>query len=123
MTTQAVAREAIYQRWVTNWGITTPYTFENESYTPPANSTWARLTIRHEQGGEVSLNSVGSRKFMRRGRVLVQIFDPVDSGTSNLDLLSDQARDVFEGASFSGLSFFGADIRESGSDGEYANSL
>jgi len=114
------AREAVYQRWVDNLpaGLT-DYTFANERYSPPTDTVWARLTVVHEAGEQDSIGRVGGRKFLRRGRVLIQIFDKVDNGVRNLDTLADAARDIFEGASFDGLYFISADIRETGPDGEW----
>jgi len=112
------AREAIYQRWVTG-NLTANYTFANEKYSPPTDTTWARVTVNHEAGEQDSLGSVGNRKFLRRARLFVQLYSTVDSGTRALDLLADQVRDLFEGVSFSGLYFVSVDIRESGTDGEW----
>lgn len=114
------AREAIYLRWVDNTPLP-DFTFANEKYTPPIDTPWARLTVLHEQGGNPSLGPPASqkRKFLRRGRVLIQLYDSVDQGTRALDLLADSARDIFEGVQFSGLYFISADIRESGQDGEW----
>jgi len=117
------AREAIYQRWVDNVpsGIGSNYAFANEAFTPPTNAPWARLTVVHEQGEQDSLGPIASakRKFLRRGRVLIQIYDQVDQGTRVLDLLADESRDIFEGTLFDGVYFISADIRESGQDGEW----
>ena len=114
------AREAIYQRWVDNLpGGLTNYTFGNEKYTPPNDTVWARLTVNHEAGEQDSLGKAGDRKFLRRGRVLIQIFDAVDNGIRSLDVIADAARDIFEGTRFSGLYFINADIRETGPDGEW----
>ena len=115
------AREAIYLRWITLWGTTTPFVFTNEKFKAPTDAPWARLTILHEQGGDPTLGPPGSnkRKFRRRGRVLINLFDKVDTGTRSLDLLASQARDIFEGTQFSGLYFVSADVREIGQDGEW----
>jgi hypothetical protein len=117
------AREAIYQRWVDNApaGIGTNFAFANEKFKAPTDAPWARVTVLHEQGEQDSLGPIASakRKFLRRGRVLIQIYDSVDQGTRALDLLADEARDIFEGTQFSGLYFISADIRESGQDGEW----
>jgi hypothetical protein len=115
------AREAIYARWVANIpsGISTNYTFINEKFVAPTDAPWARLSVLHEQGNQDSLGAVGDRKFLRRARVLIQLFNTVDSGLRSLDTLADAARDIFEGVSFSGLHFNSVDIRESGQDGDW----
>ena len=115
------AREAIYTRFVANLpsALGSNYTFANEKYSPPDSTLWARLTVNHEAGEQDSLGKVGDRKFLRRGRVLIQIFGPVDSGLRALDLVADAVRDIFEGVSFDGLYFFSSDIREGSNDGEW----
>ncbi len=121
VTTISAAREAIYQRFVDNvpTGIGANYTFANEKYTAPTDTVWARVTVNHEAGEQDTLGGTGDRKFLRRGRVLIQIFDIVDNGIGNLDTLSDAVRDIFEGTSFSSLCFYSVDVRETGPDGEW----
>jgi len=113
------AREAIYQKWVDDWGVTTPFTFASEKYTAPTDSPWARVTVIEEAGEQDSLGSDGCRKFLRRGRVLIQLYDIVDNGLRDLDILATTARDIFEGTRFSGIWFTNVDVRETGSDGEW----
>jgi hypothetical protein len=113
------AREAIYLKWVTDWAAATPITFANEAFVPPTDAPWARLTVVHEDGNVDSLGITGSRKFLRQGRVLIQLFDSVNQGLRSLDLLTANARDIFEGTQFSGLYFRSVDVRESGQDGEW----
>lgn len=114
------AREAIYQRFVDNTTLaSSAYTFTSENFKAPADTAWARLTVNHEAGEQDSLGKTGDRKYLRRGRVLVQLFGPVDQGLRALDLLADATRDIFEGTQFSGLYFISADVREIGQDGEW----
>lgn len=114
------AREAIYQEFASNTSLASAnYTFGNEKYTPPTTGRWARLTVAHENGEQETLGEVGLRKFLRRGRVLVQLYDSVDNGLYDLDQLADATRDIFEGTTLSGVYFNNVDIRESGSDGEW----
>lgn len=112
------AREAIYQRWADNTPLAN-WTLANEKYTAPNDTPWARVTVNHENGEQDSLGRIGQRKFLRRGRVLIQLFDQVDNGLQDLDVLAVAARAIFEGTTFAGISFIGADIRESGQDGEW----
>tara|TARA_R110002167_G_scaffold93122_2_gene249824 strand:+ start:20645 stop:21058 length:414 start_codon:yes stop_codon:yes gene_type:complete len=114
------AREAIYTRFVAQTSLaSSAYTFASESFKPAADLPWARVTVAHEAGEQDSLGKAGDRKYLRRGRVLVQLFGPVDQGLRALDLLADATRDIFEGTQFSGLYFVSADVRESGQDGEW----
>lgn len=114
------AREAIYARFAANTSLpSVSYAFEAEDFTSPTDALWARLTVSHEAGDQDSLGSVGRRKYLRRGRVLIQLYGPVDQGLRALDLLSVETRNIFEGVTFSGLYFVSADIRETGQDGEW----
>jgi hypothetical protein len=117
-TTINQAREAIYQRFVDNTTLA-DYTFGNEAYEPPVDTQWARLTVLHELGRQDTLGPVNSRKFLRRGRVLIQLFDQEDQGIKNLDDLAALTRNIFEGVQFSGLFFRDVDVRETGPDGEW----
>tara|TARA_R110000796_G_scaffold41179_2_gene101985 strand:+ start:29209 stop:29622 length:414 start_codon:yes stop_codon:yes gene_type:complete len=114
------AREAVYQRFVDNTSLAgSAYTFASESFKPAADTAWARVTVTHEAGEQDSMGKAGDRKYLRRGRLLVQLFGPVDQGLRALDLLADATRDIFEGTQFSGLYFVSADVRETGQDGEW----
>ena len=118
MTTINAAREAIYLRWNTQWGATTPFTFDNEKFSTP-DVPWARLTVRNTASEQRTLGAVGNRRFRRIASVFVQLYDLVDVGLSNLDTLAQTARGIFEGVSFSGLDFTNVIVRESGADGKW----
>jgi hypothetical protein len=116
MTTLTQTREAIYQRWDTNWGVTTDYVFENEddSSLDEGTSSWARLSVREVGGGQESLGGSGDRKYIRNGIVVIQIFTPTDGSPGMKDAgdLAHTARGIFEGTYFSDLFFNDAQIRE-----------
>lgn len=118
MTTMNAAREAVYSRWVAQWGTTSPFTFDNEAFDTPAVA-WARVTIRHTGSAQETLGETGNRRFRRSASVFVQLYGLVDRGTSVLDTLATTARGIFEGVSFSGLDFTNAVVRESGNDGKW----
>lgn len=111
------AKEAILSRWASAWGSTTPYVFQNEQFTPPNGSVWARLTILHDDSRQETLGPSGGRRFLRAGTVFVDLFAPIGSGTTTVDALATLARSIFEGVSFDGLRFPGiAIVRELGED-------
>jgi hypothetical protein len=118
MTTINEAREAVYERWDTQWGSTTPFTFENEDFDTP-DVPWARVSVRNQASEQRTLGAPGNRRFRRIASVFVQIFDLVDNGLLTLDGLSQTARTIFEGVSFSGLDFNNVVVRESGTDGKW----
>lgn len=122
MTTIAEAREAIYLRWNDNWTATplVDTTFAGETnFVPPSKRLWARLSVRHLAPGGQTMGSVGGRRFTRLGSAFIQVFGPLSKeqdGEGQLDPLIQDALDIFEGVSFSGLRFFQATPRETGDD-------
>ena len=117
MTTITAARATIYQEYFDNAAaitVATDLTFENEEYDKPVATPWVRLSMRHFGGGQESLGDVGSRKFNREGSVFVQVFIPQDQGLSAADIIAQEAREIFEGKTLSGIRLFTAEIREVG---------
>lgn len=122
MTTLPEAKEAIYLAFQTAWTPTgKALTFDNEKFDPPVDDEWARLTVRHTGGGQETLGKVGNRKFARLGSVFVQVFTPIDQGTSEADVLVTTARNAFEGITLAGttLRFLDVVAREAGPDGKW----
>jgi len=121
MTTIGEASEAAYERWKANTTLSAAqYCFDNEPFKPPTNSAWARFSIRQMPGTTATLGAPGSRRYTRRARVFVQLYDQPSAGRANLDVLANQVLTIFEGVRFSGLRFFAADpVREGPSDGKW----
>lgn len=94
MTSIMQAKEAIAKVWADNWS--TPFQFENESFTPP-QTAWARLVVRHSVSAQETLGGTGNRRFERTGSTLIQIFTPTNQGTAEGETLAVQARELFEG--------------------------
>lgn len=112
---EAVKR--IYETFITDWAATSPFTLDNEDYTPPKpTDDWVRVAIRHSGGGQASLGDVGNRKFDRFGSVFVQCFTPIDKGRKGADTLAAVARTIFEGKTLSpeSIRFTSASVREIG---------
>ncbi len=120
MTTFSEAREAIYKEFLAAWPGTTPLTFDNEKFTPPAESEWARLSVRHLTATQETLGSVGNRKFARFGLVFVQIFCPLNQGLTASDVLVIIAQSVFEGERITGttIRFLDVNVQEQGRDND-----
>ena len=120
MTTLNQARTAIYDEFITDWGLTTPFTFDNEAYSPP-NTEWVRLSVRHTGSTQDTLGAVGNRRFERVGSVFVQIYVPTDIGTLRMDELATIARETYEGKSLTGttIRFLDVIVRELGVDGQF----
>lgn len=114
MTELSAARETLYEAFKDAWvAQSAPYFFDNEVATPDA-AGWLRLVVRHRSGEQETLGPIGSRKFERVGSVIVQVFTPLDEGTSVSDTLVDLVREVFEGKTLSGIRFAGVTTREIG---------
>lgn len=125
MTTLAQAKEVVYQRFVDNFtGVTLArITFDNEEFEEPATGDWVRLTVRSRGRAQDTLGKVGNRKFRSAASVFVQVYTAVNTGVKQSDTLAKEAADVFEGVSFSGLDFQSAEVRETGPDGRWYQSV
>ncbi len=119
MTTLNEAREAVYSRFVTQWGTTTPIVFDDEDFDEPADSPWVRLAVRNMVRGQETLGQVGNRRFRSTARVFVQVYTRTNVGVKQGDVLATQARDIFEATSFEGLDFNDGVVRETGPDGKW----
>lgn len=126
MTTLSEAREAVYQRFASNWDTgDAAITLENEKFDGDAQTApWCRVAVRSQTSGQETLGPVGGRIFRRHATVFVQIFTKkAEGGMSVGSGLAETARNIFEGRSFSGLDFTSVDISESGPDGKWYQHL
>lgn len=111
------AREAIYQLFYAGWGSETDLVFDQGVYDGIADK-WCRLSVRHFGSNQETFGGVGDRKFERQGTVFVELFFKPDPtvAQSEIDRLSQKAKDIFEGNSVTGTSvrFNDTPIREIG---------
>lgn len=125
-TTLADAEQAIYARFLANFTGTSNIVFTNEE-TPFDLETvteWVRLSVQGLGRLQDTLGKIGNRRFRESGTVFVQVYTVVDSGVKQNTTLAQEARNIFEGVSFSGLDFQGGvDIRKSGVDGKWFQGL
>ena len=119
MTTLNEAREAVYSRFVAQWGVTTPVAFDDEDFEEPADSPWVRLTVRSVSRGQETLGRPGNRKFRSAAAVFVQVYTRTNTGVKQGDTLATQAKDIFEATSFGGLDFNDGVVRETGPAGKW----
>ena len=115
------ARETIYQQFARLWGVTSPVTFDNEAFTPPASQPWVRVSVRHAGSTLEAIGGSGfggMNSFMRTGLCFVQVFVPIDQGTRQADTLAQAARAIFEGINLSSnaIRFNNVVLREVGPD-------
>lgn len=96
---------------------------DKEGSIPATQTTWARVTVRHEEGRQSSLSGgLGSQKYLRTGTLFVQIFEPSGEGLSSIDLSAKIIMDAFEGkASPNGVWFRNVTFQEIGPDGNFFN--
>jgi len=107
--TLAGVRELLYERFAAAWtfGVTT-YCFDNETFDPPVEGTWARVSVRHLDSSQESLGKAGTRRFNRRALLFVQLFAKLNAGVKDLDDKTQVVRTAFEGARINSA---GEDIR------------
>jgi hypothetical protein len=117
MTVLGQAREAVYQRFVDQY-TSTPFTFENESFSPP-ETAWVRISVRNTAGGQETLGRLGNRRFRRSATIVVQVFTPLDAGMSEGDTLANEVLGIFEAVEFGDLDTNDGLVRESPSDGKW----
>lgn len=123
MTTPNEAKEAIYSRFITEWGGETAYVFGNEEFDSPeatgaSAASWVRLLVKETpSGGQETLGRKGSRQYRRRGQIIMMIYALPDKGEQRADELARIFRDAFEGESFSGIDCFDCQVIESGNEG------
>ena len=125
MTTLNQAKEAVYKRFVDNFtGVALArIAFDNEEFEVPDAGDWVRLTVRGRGRAQDTLGKPGNRRFRSAASVLVQVYTPADTGVKQSDALAKEAADLFEGVSFSGLDFQVAEVRETGPDGRWYQSI
>jgi hypothetical protein len=111
MTTADVAEDAILNRWIDQWGTTTPFVFAEEqlpSTIQRGETSWANVTIQDTETEQLTKAPVGLRKFLRRAAVQVIIYTPTNAGMRSALLLAEQARTVFEGIRLGAITFYAA---------------
>lgn len=84
---------------------------------PPGDKPYATIVVRHTDGDQRSLGTVGNRRFGNLGLITVQCFAPLSEGGGLLlaENLSMIARDVYRGRSTeTGIWFRRVTIREIG---------
>ena len=119
------ARKAIYQR-ILNAGLSVVderIALENRKFTEPESGLWIRLVVQHHPREQVTMGQVGNRKFRSSGIAVAQIFDDIDTGTQQSDILAKELADLFEAVKFNGMSFEAADVREGGPEGQWYMTL
>lgn len=121
MTTPNEAKEAVYLRFTANFtGVAADrIAFDNEEFTEPLSGAWVRLVVRGLSRPQETMGKVGNRKFRPTASVFVQVYTDVNTGVQLSDTLAEEAKNIFDAVSFSGLDFQAASARETGPDGKW----
>ncbi len=99
------AEEVIAGQFATAWNVAhsfVPFQLENESFDPPADGSWLRVSIQPATRVQETMNSPGLRKFLSVGTIFVQVFTPLDAGTKPNRLLCEAVKECLEALSLSG---------------------
>lgn len=130
--TIAQARDEIISLFKSVWDVQAPnvplYYWDGTKNAPEPTedsndnpASWARITVRHTEGGQSALINVnGTRRYTYKGLVTVQIFTPARTGLTAADALTMIAVDTFAGAATTGgIWFRNATPKEVGHDGPW----
>lgn len=125
--TDAEAYEAVAERFVDQWGSTTPIVLGSESVSENDYRTtgYVRLSMRIVSRSQATLGPEGGRKYDNRHSIYVQVFVPAaeSGGDKRLIELGQQARNVFEGKRFSGIVCDDGEVTHLGTDGMWLMAL
>lgn len=101
MVTITAAREAIYERFLTNFTAVPAARIDaaNEDFDPPVGQPWVRLSVTHNTATQQSLGGAGQRKFLRFGSFFVSIYVPENTGLQTADTIANSVRQLMEGVS------------------------
>tara|TARA_Y100000310_G_scaffold160698_2_gene160514 strand:+ start:31605 stop:32021 length:417 start_codon:yes stop_codon:yes gene_type:complete len=118
VTTLNEANAALYQRLNDNFS-TAPFVLDNEpdGRATPVQATgkpWVRAAVRHLERQQETLGRAPNRKYWNEGIFLLQVFTPKGEGRYTSDVLVEELRGIFEGASFDGVTVNNVLARESG---------
>lgn len=98
-----------------NGGTVVPVDYGVMPFVPPKTTPYARVTIKHTDGGQRCFGATGARRFTRYGIVSIQVFTPTSkqTGFSQGENLAIIGRDAFEGiGTASGIWFRNVRIKE-----------
>lgn len=123
MSTIRQARTAIQNRFITEWGVTSPFTLDNRGNLINGDlpDTWVRLTVRNMPSKRHVMGTFnGQKKYERRGLILINIFTLHNGGTAEGDDLCQKVKTIFESVRFNDIVTFEADYRDIGArDGKF----
>ena len=113
----STATAAIRSYFETEWGDECALVFDDQDYTPQANTEFVRLNIRHSMGDQKTMGAPGNNRHQLEGGITVQIFTPQGNSFVRGSELADKAAGILRGKSVSGIVFYQVFPRETGPDG------
>lgn len=99
-----------------------PIRYWDVAYEGDPDTPWVRVTVRHEDGRQVTLsNEAGARRFRHFGVITVQVFTKYGTGLTLNDQLVRITKNAFEGAVTSPgrVIFRNVRVNEVGQDGQW----
>lgn len=94
-------RQAIEERFNTNWGTTSPVKWENVEFVQPQNTAWVALRIMSGEGKQVTLQGPTDGMNRWQGSIVIEVNAPGASGTEAAKTLADTAAGIFRRQNFS----------------------
>jgi hypothetical protein len=92
-------RHAIESRFQGMWANETAVKFENNAFViPEPPASWVACFIRGGPGTQITLNAAPIHRY--DSEIVVQVFVPEDSGTTNARRLADRVSRIFRRAQF-----------------------
>ncbi len=121
MTTLNEAREAVYSRFLANFVGTTNIVLDNEEprFDVDTVDEWVNVAVRHTGRVQETMGKTGNRRYRVKAIAFVQVYTKSNTGVQQSGVLVTEARDIFEGVSFSGLDFSNATTPEGGPKGKW----
>ena len=116
------ARDAIFKVFLDAWDATGyPVTWTDvASEINNSETVWARVVLRHADGGQASLGGeIGSKRWERSGILFVQVFAPVGDGSTAAYNAAQLVADAFQSVIGSDVWFRNVRINEVGSNGAF----
>lgn len=101
----------------TSWAAKTPISWPDVAFTPPNNSSWVRFAMKPDDAYQASIGSPGSNRFRRKGKVIIQVFQPQGMGSTDARDKADDAVDIFMANNLAGFIFKNVVAKDIGPDG------
>lgn len=107
--TYANIEDTVTTCFLQEWGNTTPVILKNQQAVTITEETkaWVRFSVLQTASRQDSLGTSGNRRFLRMGRIYVQVFVRSGTITSKLNELSNKVIEIYERGDKSPLRILG----------------